>query len=101
MRVPHFVRRATLRVVIGGACAMLAVALAGAAGERQRFGANAEAARARIEADVRNQFSTLAARLETATDAVRRNMAVVQVGASRDVAGTREVFDRLAAAFGG
>ena len=90
-------RRATQRVLIGGAIAALAVALVGMVGERRRFGADAEAARGLIEADVRAQFSTLAARLQAATDDLRRNDAVVTASASRDLGDTREVFDRLAA----
>src|SRR5262245_62047594 len=96
MQLPYFVRRATLRVLIGGAIAALAVALVGLAGERRRFGADAEAARDLIEADVRAQFSTLAARLQVATDDLRREQSVVTASASRDLGNTRDVFDRLA-----
>src|SRR4051812_35634464 len=98
MRVPHFVRHATLRVLIGGALVAVAVASVGLAGEQRRFGADLEASRQRIEADVREQFGTLAARLEASVDGLRGNAAVVTASGSRDVAGTREVFDRLVAA---
>src|SRR5262245_16594301 len=97
MQVPHFVRRATLRVLLGGAIAALVVAAVGLVGERRRCGADAEAARDLIEADVRAQFSSLAARLQAATDDLRRHEAVVTASASRDLDDTREVFDRLAA----
>src|ERR687898_965703 len=96
MRVPHFVRRATLRLLAGGLTCAVAVALIGLIGERVRFGADLPAARGRIERDVRQQFATLGARLETAVDRLRRDPAVTAGAANGRDAGTSELFDRLA-----
>ncbi len=95
MQVPPFVRRATLRVVAGGAACGLVVAAVGVVGERLRFGVDLPAARQRIERDVRQQFATLASRLELVVDRLRRDPIVAAASEARDVAGTRQVFDRI------
>ena len=73
MQVPSFVRRATWRVIVGGAMAAVTIAVVGLAGERVRFGADLEGARAQIERDVRCEFSSLSARLETAVEQLQRD----------------------------
>ena len=65
-------------------------------GERLRFGADLPAARERIERDVRRQFDTLSSQLETAVTRLRSDQAVVVAASTRELAGTRELFDRLA-----
>jgi len=96
MQMTHFVRRAALRVLVGAlACAVVA-GLVGIVGEGVRFGTDLSASRSRIERDVRAQFAALGARLEGVVDALRGDSAVLSAVATRDVAGARELFDRLA-----
>jgi signal transduction histidine kinase len=96
IRVPGFVRRATLRVLVGGAVAAVLVAAASALGERLRFGADLAAARTQIEADVQEQFASLGTRLETAVSSLTRDPAVTAATGTRDVAAARDLFNRLA-----
>ena len=98
MVVPQFVRRAVVRVIVGGGVCALAVAVGGAVVERYRFGADLAATRQRIEADVREQFGRLNTELETVTAGLRSDPTIVGAVAARDTAATRQLFDRLAAA---
>jgi signal transduction histidine kinase len=98
MQVPHFVRRATVRVLAGGTVCALAIAVVGIFGERVRFGADLPATRQRIESDVRQQFGTLSSRLETAVTRLRTDPTVVSTTSKRDTAAIRALFDNLAEA---
>jgi signal transduction histidine kinase len=96
MPVPRFVRRATWRVLAGGAACALVVALAGFIGERVRFGGSLADARARIETDVREQFGSLSGELDRGVDRLRGEAAVLSAARTRDTAAIRALFDRLA-----
>jgi signal transduction histidine kinase len=98
MQVPHFVRRATLRVLAGGAAAAVIVATGGAIGERVRFGGDLAGARSRIERDVRAEFAALGGRLDGIVQALEGDAAVASAILRRDASGARELFDRLAQA---
>src|SRR5262245_50441382 len=96
--IPDFVRRAVWRVLFGGVVATLVVALAGIVGEQIRFGANVDAARQRVAADVQQEFSSLGANLDRALDRVRNDEVLATAVATRDTTAVRELFDRLGAA---
>lgn len=98
MQVPPFVRRAARRVLLGGAISAVAVALVGAAGERQRFGADAEAARLRLAGDVQARVSDLARRLTAGVGAASQFAGLRTVLDLRDETVTRDLFAHLAAA---
>src|SRR5687768_16982351 len=97
MQAPTFVRRATWRVLAGGVASAVIVAVVGLAGERIRFGSTLADAHQRIEADVQGQFSRLAARLETASENLRRDSIVASATETRETTAVRALFDRLAA----
>ncbi len=101
MSIPHFVRRAAGRVMVGGVICALVVAIVGVLGERSRFGRDLAAARQRIESDVREQFGSLNGELEAIASRLRNDPAVIGAASARDTAATRQLFDRLAAATAG
>ena len=101
MSIPHFVRRAAGRVMVGGVICALVVAIVGVLGERSRFGRDLAAARQRIESDVREQFGSLNGELEAIASRLRNDPAVIAAASARDTAATRQLFDRLAAATAG
>jgi signal transduction histidine kinase len=95
MQLPNFVRRASLRVLAGGAACAVAVAVVGIVGERVRFGGDLDATRERIERDVRAEFATLSAGLEAIVTTVEADPSLITAIARRDVAATRALFDKL------
>ncbi|MBA3269164.1 MAG: hypothetical protein H0T71_01530, partial [Acidobacteria bacterium] len=96
MPLPLFVRRATWRVLVAGVACSVLIAVVGVAGERRRFGATLPDAHQRIEADVQQQFSVLAARLESASAILRRDAMVASATETRETGAVRALFDRLA-----
>src|SRR5687768_11754173 len=96
MQAPSFVRRATWRVLAGGLASAVVVAVVGIAGERVRFGATLADAHQRVEADAQRQFSTLAARLEAASDSLRRDAIVASATETRETGAVRALFALLA-----
>src|SRR5688572_13252171 len=75
---------------IGGACALLVIA-GGRIVERWRLGADEAAARARVEADVRQEFDRIAARLRETSEAVF-NPTLVRNAVAEDPAAARQLF---------
>ena len=67
MSGPQVLRRAAIRVMVGGGVCALLVAIGGVMVERYRFGPDLAATRQRIEADVRAQFGRLNTELDTVT----------------------------------
>lgn len=98
MTVPPFVRRTAFGIGVGGLVAMTLVGLLGLAAERSRFGSNASASRARIEADVRGQFAALAARLDAAVDALTVAPPALPTREAADAPAVRALFERVASA---
>ena len=98
MSGPQVLRRAAIRVMVGGGVCALLVAIGGVMVERYRFGPDLAATRQRIEADVRAQFGRLNTELDTVTAGLRNDADIVSAVAARDTAATRQLFDRLAAA---
>jgi signal transduction histidine kinase len=94
--IPDFVRRAVWRVFTGGFVCAVLVGFFGFAGERIRFGADLDAARARIAADVQQQFSVLGANLDAAAQRVRNDAVLATAVATREATAVRALFDRLA-----
>ena len=96
MVVPHFVRRAARRVIVGSVACVVAIGVGGLAGERLRFGADFPAARDRIAADVQRQFSTLSRRLDAAVARVNAEPVLTAAVEGREATARRELFERLA-----
>jgi signal transduction histidine kinase len=80
----------------GAVCAVL-VAIAGAVGERIRFGADFPAARERVALDLQRQFTSVAAQLDGAVERIRREPLLAKAVDTRDTTATRDLFERLAA----
>jgi hypothetical protein len=97
MQVPPFVRRATLRLIVGGVTLAVVTAAIGLVGERLRFGEHPDQTRAQIERDVRQRFTALESSLEIAVQQLRGDSAVAVISQTRDQGRTRQVFERLAA----
>ncbi len=93
--LPFFVRRALVRVLVGGAACAAIVGAAGVLGERTRLGGTPGAARARIEADVQGRFTDLSQGLEQVVSWVAADPALLPVVQTRDAILTRELFVRL------
>jgi signal transduction histidine kinase len=97
MRVPHFVGRATRRVLAWSTACAILVALVGLGGERARFGADFRAARDRIAVDIQTQFGTLGARLDAAIARVRVEPSLPTAVDTHEATATRDLFSRLSA----
>src|SRR6516162_7286314 len=80
------------RLFAGGVLVALAVAAAGGALERARFGASDDAALARVEAELRRHFDDSARSLGNLSARVRSDASVIQA-AMRDRTETRPLFD--------
>jgi signal transduction histidine kinase len=98
MNVPSFVRRTTVRIAIGGLVAMAVVAALGFAIEQRRFGRDAASARARIEADVQEQFAALSDRLNSAVRALTSSPLILPAGETPDAPSVRALFERVGVA---
>ena len=98
MSVPHFVGRATRRVLAWSTACALLVAIGGLGGERVRFGVDFRAARDRIAADIQGQFATLNTELDAAISRLRAEPALAAAVNTRETTATRELFARLSAA---
>jgi signal transduction histidine kinase len=83
--------RALLRIVLtGGVCALVVLA-GGWILERSLVGADESAARARVEADVRDEIDGIARRLRESSDAVL-NPTLVRNAAAEDATAARQLF---------
>src|SRR5215471_16974211 len=80
------------RLVAGGLLAALAIAAAGGAIERARFGSTDDEALARVEAELRRQFDGSARALAEVAASVRADSSVIHA-ALRDRTETRRLFD--------
>lgn len=89
------VARGIRRVVTAGALAAVALAVIGVAGERLRFGPDLAGARARIEADVRQQVAVATARLDGAVALIEGAADAGPALDRRDAAGARLLFSIL------
>ena len=96
MAVPHFVRRAARRVIVGSLACLVAIGVGGLVGEQFRFGTDFPAARDRIAADVQRQFSTLSRRLDAAVAQVNEEPILAAAVEGREATARRELFERLA-----
>src|SRR5688572_19474644 len=97
MAVPSFVARTARRLVAGGLLAAVAIWLGGEALERARLGADLAASRARIHAEVAEQFRELGDRLDRAVRSIALDAEVVRLAERGDAAATRTLFDQAAA----
>ena len=85
-----------MRVLIAGLVCGVLVGAAGTIGERARLGSSRQDTRERIEADVERQFSMLSDRLERTVNLVAAEPGLLSVVQTRDGAGTRALFVRMA-----
>jgi signal transduction histidine kinase len=83
------------RLVAIGLVAAALAAIAGAALERQIFGADDRAAVARAERDVQERFDSLAATLMARTARVEADADTIRAAAGRDTAAVKALFTRL------
>lgn len=98
MTFPPFVTRAAIRIALGGVLAAAAIALAGIAIEQTQLGGDATASRARLRAEVEDEFAALAARLDQAVQSVSLDVDTVRLAERGDTAATRQLFDQVSTA---
>jgi hypothetical protein len=96
MTVPGVVAPTLRRLLLGGVALAAVMWVAGEALERGRFGADQTSARAKLEAEVTNRFSSLGDQLDRAVRELRVEPATVRLADQQDVAATRALFDRVA-----
>ncbi|MDO8680003.1 MAG: ATP-binding protein [Acidobacteriota bacterium] len=97
MAVPSFVARTARRLVAGGLLAAAAIWLGGEALERVRLGADLAASRARLHAEVAEQFRELGERLDLTVRSIALDAAIVRLAERGDAGATRTLFDQAAA----
>ena len=97
MAVPSFVARTARRLVAGGLLAAAAIWLGGEVLERVRLGADLAATRARLHAEVAEQFRELSARLDLTVRSISLDAAIVRLAERGDASATRTLFDQAAA----
>jgi signal transduction histidine kinase len=97
MAVPVLVARTLRRLIVSGIAIAALTWIGGAALERARFGADLDAARARLEGEVAAHFAALADQLERAVRTVNVDPQTMRLAEQRDVTATRLLFDRVTA----
>jgi len=98
MAFPALVRRAAVRIVLGGLVAAAAIAVAGLVIERTQLGGDLNASHVRLRAEVEGEFAALTGRLDRAAPGVSLDAATVDRAERGDTAATRQLFDQVAAA---
>jgi signal transduction histidine kinase len=100
MTLPSFVARAVRRIALGGLMAAAAIAVAALVIERVQLGADVDASRARLRAEVEGQFTALTNRLDAAVGDVTLDADTVRRAERGDAGATRQLFDLVAASAG-
>lgn len=98
MTFPSRGRRVMRRTIIAGGVAAVLVAAVGFLAERTRFGSGVQESRARVEADVRQQFDALAGRLAVAVQEVVRESYALPDAVAGDSDAIRTLFEGIARA---
>jgi signal transduction histidine kinase len=101
MRPPTFLIRALVRLAVGGAVALVAVAIAGRFLEQRRFGGDASAARLRLAGVVQSSVQSLEQRFERIVAAVPIDARSLVLAAQHEPDAERRLFEQLTTASGG
>ncbi|MEO7156160.1 MAG: hypothetical protein ABI039_01280, partial [Vicinamibacterales bacterium] len=97
MTFPPFVRRAAIRIALGGIVAAAAVAVAALVIERTQLGIDLAGSQTRLRAEVDGEFAALSGRLDRAVRAVTLDPDTVRRAERGDSAALRQLFDQVAA----
>lgn len=100
MAPPRFVARSLARLAVGGAAAAAIAWVVGWTAERARFGPDAAASTARLEAEVSAQFADLSIRLDRTVRSVSAEASTVRSAEQGDTGASRLLFARVAAGAG-
>jgi signal transduction histidine kinase len=98
MAVPVLVAQTLRRLILSGIAIAALTWVVGWGLERERFGADLDSARARLEVEVAGQFASLGDRLERAIRGINVDPQAIRLAEQPDTAATRQLFDRVAAA---
>ncbi|HYB97196.1 MAG TPA: hypothetical protein VEC39_19645, partial [Vicinamibacterales bacterium] len=98
MTFPSFVRRAALRIALGGIVAAAAIAVAALVIERTQLGGDLGTSRARLRAEVEGQFARLAGRLDGAVRGITLDADLMRRAEAGDTTAIRHLFDQTSAA---
>ena len=95
MRVPSFVARTLVRLLVAGAISGLAVWTVSWAIERARFGPDTAATRTRLAAEVNGAFAALSAELDTVVRSITADAAAVRSAEQGSAAARITLFDQV------
>ena len=97
MTFPPFVRRAAIRITLGGVVVAAAIAVAALVIERTQLGGDLAASRARLRAEVEGEFAALANRLDQAVHAITIDVETLRRAERGETAAQKQLFEQVTA----